>query len=113
MFRSLTFPFPFPLCHVQELVLDSTDPSHSTAVLAALLIALFEVDDGPCATDVDTGFGINLADLPLNKDTASEVLRLYLSLVPRQYIPWDPAPVIEVCYLEACQRARTHTHTPA
>ncbi|EGD73345.1 hypothetical protein PTSG_05057 [Salpingoeca rosetta] len=90
--------------HVKSLSIESLeaalfntdDPTPANAILANILIALLEIDDGPCATNVDIGCGIDVADLPLNKETASEVLRRYLLAMPSEYIPWQPDGITQI-----------------
>lgn len=54
-------------------------------LLACMLVSLMEVDYGASSTDVECELGVSLSTLPVNGNTASAVLKLYL-----EQITWSP-----------------------
>jgi hypothetical protein len=50
------------------------NPSLIGEILAALLITLMEIEEGPCRTNRTSPFAFHLSDLPVNAATSSEVV---------------------------------------
>lgn len=58
---------------IQAALYNLKGPKRINEILTCLLLTLLEIEKGPCRADVETAFQIDLSDLPVNVETASEV----------------------------------------
>lgn len=112
--QSLTFH------RLQDVIFDPLKFDKLAEILAYLLITLLEVNSGEASCHVPSDFELNLCDLPLNGETASEMCRLYLkqmkypntevieALETRHFAELGPQAVVEVLAFLRDQHFHSH-----